>query len=131
MPITADTKVEADEQFTVSLSNVVMLGAGGVLNFTDPYAANFPQRFYRIQESQPVEAAFARARMQIQRGAGNSYKLTVTGLAGHDYDIEATEDFLVWTVIGTVTPAADGSAEFIDPNAANFTRRFYRTRENP
>jgi hypothetical protein len=55
--------------------------------------------------------------------------LTVTGQAGHTYDIQATQDFTTWTVIGTVTMAASGSFNFTDTNAPSFSRRFYRTRE--
>lgn len=109
----------------------MMLKSGGPLEFADPNAANFPQRFYRLRETVPVEPAFARAQMQIKTGAGKSLKLTVTGLAGHRYDIEATADFMVWTVIGTVTAVTDGPVDFTDPNAGNFSQRFYRTRENP
>ena len=54
--------------------------------------------------------------------------LTVTGPVGHTYDIQATQDFITWTVIGTVTVGASGSLNFTDTNAASFSRRFYRTR---
>jgi hypothetical protein len=55
--------------------------------------------------------------------------LTVKGLIGHSYDVEATDDFTVWTVIGTVTLGADGSLDFTDTNAASFPKRFYRTQQ--
>ena|ERR1017187_1031548 len=57
--------------------------------------------------------------------------LTVTGQTGHMYDIQATQDFTTWKVIGTVTMGASGSLDFTDTNAASFPRRFYRTRESP
>jgi len=53
--------------------------------------------------------------------------LTVTGPIGHTYNIQATLDFITWTVIGTVTVGASGSSSFTDTNAASFSRRFYRT----
>ena len=55
--------------------------------------------------------------------------LTVIGQIGHTYDIQTTQTFTAWTVIDTVTVGAGGSLEFIDPNAANFPARFYRTRD--
>lgn len=55
--------------------------------------------------------------------------LTVTGQNGHTYDIQATQNFSTWTVIGTVTMGASGSLDFTDTNAASFPKRFYRTRE--
>ncbi len=106
------------------------LDSGGLLNFTDTAAANYPQRFYQLREAQAVEPGYARAQLQLQAGTGKSCKLTVTGLANHTYDIEATSDFMVWIVIGTVTPETDGAVDFTDPNAGNFAQRFYRTREN-
>ncbi len=54
--------------------------------------------------------------------------LTVTGPAGHTYDILATQDCITWTVISTVTVGANGSVSFTDTNAANFPMRLYCTR---
>ena len=54
--------------------------------------------------------------------------LTVTGLTGHTYEIQATQNLIDWTVIGTVTLGAGGLLNFTDTNGAGFSRRFYRTR---
>jgi len=56
------------------------------------------------------------------------FTLTVTGTIGHTYNIQATQDFKTWTVIGNVTVGVSGSVNFTDTNAASFSRRFYRTR---
>ncbi|MFZ0826422.1 MAG: fibronectin type III domain-containing protein [Verrucomicrobiia bacterium] len=56
------------------------------------------------------------------------FAMTLTGTVGHTYDIEATQDFKTWTVIGTVTVGPSGSLNFTDTNAASFSNRFYRTR---
>ena len=69
------------------------------------------------------------AQMQIHSVSNGQFMLTVTGPAGHTYDIEATEDLSAWTVIGTVTVDASGSFDFTDTNAADFSQRFYRTRD--
>jgi hypothetical protein len=69
--------------------------------------------------------------MQIQTVNGGDFTLTVIGLAGRTYDIEATPDFLAWTVIGTITLDAGGSLDFTDTNAANFPQRFYRAALKP
>ena len=53
--------------------------------------------------------------------------VTVTGQVGHTYNIQATQDFKTWTVIGTVTVGATGSLDFTDTNAPSFSKRFYRT----
>jgi len=56
----------------------------------------------------------------------NQFVLNVTGLAGHIYNILATQDFKTWAVIGAVTAGAGGSFAFTDTNAASFSRRYYR-----
>ena len=50
--------------------------------------------------------------------------LTVTGTVGHVYEIQASQDLMTWTVIGTVTVGASGSLNFTDTNAAKFSEAF-------
>jgi hypothetical protein len=69
--------------------------------------------------------------VQIRVASNRQGILTVTGQIGHTYDILATQTFTDWNVVGTVTVEASGSLEFIDPNAASFSTRFYRTLEKP
>jgi hypothetical protein len=57
--------------------------------------------------------------------------VTVRGLIGQSYEIEASEDLETWTLISTVTVGESGSLQFTDPQAADFPKRFYRTREAP
>ena len=66
--------------------------------------------------------------LQLGVNASKQFVLTMTGPVGHTYDIQATQDFKTWTVIGTVTVGANGSFSFTDTNAASFSKRFYRTR---
>lgn len=67
--------------------------------------------------------------LQIRSAPGGQFTLTVTGLTGQTYQILATQDLTTWTVIGTVTLAADGPLDFTDTDAPNFSQRFYRTQE--
>jgi hypothetical protein len=71
------------------------------------------------------------AAVQLRSGSAGQFILTVAGSAGSTYDIQATQDFQTWTVIGTVTLGAGGLLDFTDTNAANFPLRFYRTHETP
>jgi hypothetical protein len=64
--------------------------------------------------------------LKISRTPAGQFILTVTGLAGQSCQILATQDFKVWTVIGTVIVGAGGSMDFTDTNAASFQHRFYR-----
>jgi hypothetical protein len=66
--------------------------------------------------------------MQIQMASTGQFTLTVSGSAGQNLVIEATQDFTMWTDIGTVTVDASGAASFTDIDATNFPQRFYRTR---
>ena len=51
--------------------------------------------------------------------------LTVRGQIAHTYEIQATQNLLTWTVIGTVTLGTNAMLEFTDPNAANYPNRSY------
>jgi hypothetical protein len=67
--------------------------------------------------------------VQIGMTANRQAVVTVNGLIGHSYDIQATQDFKTWTVIGTTTTGAGGSVNFTDTNAASVPQRFYRARD--
>jgi hypothetical protein len=69
--------------------------------------------------------------VQIRVTAAGLAVLTVNGLMGQTYDLEAAQIFPAWIVIGTVTLGASGSVEFTDTDAANFPQRFYRTKQKP
>ena len=69
--------------------------------------------------------------LQIRSAPAGQFILTVSGLTGQTYEVQATQDFKTWTVIGTVTLGAGGSLDFTDTNAASFPQRFYRTQETP
>ena len=63
----------------------------------------------------------------IRAASKNQFVLTVSGLIGHTYQVQATQDFKTWTTIGTVTLGASGSLNFTDTNVASYPHRFYRT----
>ena len=67
--------------------------------------------------------------VQLLVTTAGQFVLTVTGVNGHIYDIQATQDLKTWTVIGTVTVGVGGLLQFTDPNATSFSRRFYRTHD--
>jgi Fibronectin type III domain len=68
-------------------------------------------------------------RVQVRVTPSGQAVLTVKGLNGHNYDIQVTPDLKTWTVIGTVTVGAGGSANFTNSNAGSFSRRYYRARD--
>jgi hypothetical protein len=84
-----------------------------------------PQKFYRAASFN--NAAFlALPQLSGFKLSSAGFSFVLNGHAGHNYDIQATQDFAAWTVIGTVTMGANGSLNFTDTNSASFSRRFYR-----
>jgi uncharacterized repeat protein (TIGR03803 family) len=62
-------------------------------------------------------------------GADKTFQLAVTG-AALNYRIDASTNLLNWLTVAYVTNSA-GSYHYVDPIAANFTRRFYRVHSSP
>jgi len=67
--------------------------------------------------------------VQLRLASNGQPVLTVKGLSGHTYEIQATQGLIRWTTIGTATLGASGAVDFADTNAAGFPKRFYRTRD--
>ena len=73
----------------------------------------------------------APASPQISIAPAGMMLLMLMGPSDQTYEIQATQDFFVWTTIGTVTVGVQGSLDFTDTNAANCSQRFYRTLATP
>lgn len=110
-------------------TNTVPGLAGGVTYFfavTAYNASGLESAFSNEFSHVPVIPSSPVSVTTLRRGI-----LTVRGLAGQRHNILATQNFTNWTVIATVTLGAGGSVNFTDPNAASFSRRFYRTQLTP
>ncbi len=59
-----------------------------------------------------------------------SFQFSLNGNAASAYDIQASTNLFDWVTIGTNSPFT-GSVNFMDTNAANSSRRFYRARIFP
>jgi hypothetical protein len=115
-------KIDAGLNSSVTISN---LTAGATYYFalttyssTGAESALSPAVSYAVPPQPAVQLAMPSA---------NQFVLTITGVTGHSYAIQASQDLVNWTVIGTVTPGAGGSVAFTDSNAAGYPSRFYRT----
>jgi hypothetical protein len=62
------------------------------------------------------------------RTNNGEFRLTLQGLDGIDYVVEATANFESWTPLATNT-ASGNLLQFVDPTATNYPLRFYRARE--
>jgi probable HAF family extracellular repeat protein len=57
--------------------------------------------------------------------SNSQLRFTLLGEAGRSYTIQASTNLVNWTAL-TNFVSATGTNEFIDPTAANFSRKFYR-----
>ncbi len=119
----------------VSVGNVTNTIIGGLVSGTTYYFAATTYDAQNQESGFSSEISYlvttAGTTMEIRSEASGQFMLTVAGTVGQAYDIEATQDFKTWTVIGTVTIGVSGSLDFTDVNAPNYPQRFYRTREKP
>ena len=116
---------------TLSAGNATNMTIPGLIEGATYYFAATTYNNLGIQSPFSGEVSFIvpiLPGVQLQVTPTRNFILTVTGPISHTYDIQATQDFKTWTVIGTVTVGTNGSAVFTDTNAPSFSRRFYRTR---
>ncbi len=89
----------------------------------DEDAANYPHRFYRWLL---YDAAGEINSVEALSGGGMSFG--VNGLDARTYRVQASTNLLHWQTIGTPT---GGRLHFNDPDAAQYSRRFYRLQSGP
>ena len=95
--------------------------ASGSFTFTDPAGTSLPMCLYRLQLVQVTTP-----NLQICASPDGTVTLSGAGQAGQTYNVLASQDLKVWTVIGTVTPDASGSFTFTDPAGTSLPMCLYR-----
>jgi len=60
--------------------------------------------------------------------ANGNFSLRLAGEPGRHYAIDATTDFVDWSALKTNSVGLDGTFDFVDTTAANYSRRCYRAR---
>ncbi len=116
----------------VDVGNTTRVTVSGLIVGTTYFMAVTAYNLLGLESDYSAELGYTVPKssiVQLTVASDKQVTVTVTGQAGYSYDILATEDLSVWTTIGTVTLGAEGSSQFIDPNAANLPARFYRTQE--
>jgi hypothetical protein len=73
------------------------------------------------QENAPGSFGFSKTEWSLDRGV----RLTSTGVPGHRYLLERSNDLATWKKFAVITNTS-GTATFLDLNATNSVRRFYR-----
>ncbi len=98
---------------------------GTPLNFVDPEASKLPARYYLLHDLTFLTNAPGYTLLTTTPGG---VQLLIEGWGGHTYEVLATQDFISWSVIGTVTLGLGGSTTFTDPTASG-SFRFYHLRD--
>ena len=81
---------------------------------------------FEALNAQPVQFVAATAR----RNGSGQFECQVAGPSGQKVIVQFSTNFATWTDISTNT-IVSGSASFLDQQAPNSTRRFYRARRTP
>ena len=101
----------------------------GVTNIVDPYATNYSRRFYRAVQ---FNNSLIAPRLSIPTRLDNGQiEFQVTGLVGSSQVIQASTNLTVWIPIATNVIPGSGTLLVTDPDATNYSRRFYRTMQRP
>jgi hypothetical protein len=106
-------------QSSTNLINWVVLQTNTApFNFIDINTAGFSRRFFRVS---PVSAVVTTPPTSTFV-SGGQFGLTITGVSGNQYVVEASTDLINWIAVQTNT----APFTFTDPNTANFSQRFFR-----
>ena len=119
-------KIDAGNNTSLTISNLTV-GATYYFALTT-YSAAGAESAMSNEVSYTVPTPSPSPAVQLAVTPARQFVLTVTGTAGQTNQIQATQDFKTWAVIGAVTVGTGGSATFTDTNAPNFARRFYRVK---
>ena len=135
----------ADNRWSAMLNGVLFVSAkpittiGATLTLGDidavwvygPYT-NAPGNNFMVFDNYRVTAeAAAPLPFQLEgfgRDANGNFSLRLTGEPGRQYAIEATTDFAGWSALKTNSVGTDGTLDFVDTTAVNYSRSFYRAR---
>jgi hypothetical protein len=108
---------------------VVTIPVTGVTNIVDPYATNYIRRFYRAVQ---LDSSLITSRLSNPKWlGGGQVEFQVAGLVGSTQVIQASSNLTVWTPIATNVIPGSGALLFTDPDATNYSRRFYRALQRP
>jgi hypothetical protein len=102
------------DSFTYAVRDCRGAISEGTVNVTVSAATGNGQNFVKVTMSSSGEAT-----------------LHFAGIPGVTYVIDASTDLVHWDNIGSARAGANGLFEFVDPQAGNYTSRYYRSRHTP
>ncbi len=98
--------------------------ANNGVHFTISYHGGSGNDVVLTQTSLPAQSSLA----GIKQLGGGSIQLNGTGLANLSYTVWANTNLATsnWVSIGAANATGTGALQFVDPDATNYTQRFYR-----
>ncbi|HWD17894.1 MAG TPA: cadherin-like domain-containing protein [Verrucomicrobiae bacterium] len=99
--------------------------SSGQFQFIDTNAANFPRRFYKLETVPSLPAAGPTITSPVVLSNGQ-FQFQFSGVPNAIYTVLASSNLTTWAPIGVAAQISSGHFQFIDTNAANFPRRFYK-----
>ena len=114
----------SDKQYVVEASTdlinwIAVQTNTAPFTFIDTNTASFSHRYFRVVDSVPVITPTPIASSFL---SGGLFGLTVAGISGDQYEVEASTDLIHWIAVQTNT----APFTFIDTNTTSFSRRFFR-----
>jgi hypothetical protein len=74
----------------------------------------------------PITLTSAESRVWGERLADGTFRITVHGVAGRNYEIQASSNLQSWTGLTMLTADSNGDLEYVDPQSSTLPHRFYR-----
>jgi len=75
-----------------------------------------------------IGSVVVESRVQGERLAGGTFRISVHGEAGEHYEIQAATNLQSWTPLTTLPADSNGDLQFVDPDSATLPYRFYRAK---
>jgi DNA-binding beta-propeller fold protein YncE len=112
-------ELDSDGKIMASYNSPALRKAYGIALLPEQFRSTVANNTDNSQKPGPSFAAISTLKMTTPG------HLHISGKAGEHYQIMATTDFRTWQPIATLENST-GMVEFVDPDAGNFDKRFYR-----
>jgi uncharacterized repeat protein (TIGR01451 family) len=112
---------------SASVTVIVSPSLNGSMTNAATVSANESDLNLANNSAQTVTTVISPAPVRLSGSATNGhFEISGTGQPGLSYAIQISTNFTSWLAIGTNVANAGGTFKFVDVNANNFDRRFYR-----
>jgi hypothetical protein len=119
-PALLDQELFATDNANVNGTGAVDFGGGRL------FALDSNNGIIALTINTNASSSGAAAVLSAPHGAVSSFQFTLTGTAGHAYEVQSTVDFTTWNSVTNVNLDASGTVQITDPSAPAGAYRFYR-----